>query len=307
MRFNPYQQNYRQAGRPSFFEGIRSYLKSRSVPNRIVLVLLTAYAFYLLAWLYMYLFAVPLKVGETDFRFFVKYLVLPSSLEDVIEEPWTIITHIFLHTSFFNLLFYVFIIAVFGKLFFEFWHTARFILLLVVSSFAGAAAFVFTPQMFPVLAETHGSAVLSGAGAAVFGLLFYMFVYMPGYTFVYMMLVRIKMKYIVLTCVVIDLLFYNSEMPGVHLAHLGGAIFGASFAFFSRMIKTRMTSRPRMKVKHRKDSNENPLRTKTDEEYNILKKQRQDKLDAILEKVSKTGYGSLSQEEKDFLFFESKR
>ena len=111
MSFNPYNQNYNKAGQPNLFEGIRSYLRSRSVPNRIVLFLLLAYVLYLIAWLYMYLFAVPLSVGETDFKFFVKYLVLPSSYEGVVEMPWTIITHIFTQIGFVNLSFNVHIIA----------------------------------------------------------------------------------------------------------------------------------------------------------------------------------------------------
>ena len=307
MSFNPYNQNYNKAGQPNLFEGIRSYLRSRSVPNRIVLFLLLAYVLYLIAWLYMYLFAVPLSVGETDFKFFVKYLVLPSSYEGVVEMPWTIITHIFTQIGFLNLLFNVFIIAAFGRLFFEFWNATRFILLLLISSLVGAAAFLFVPDLFPAMAENSATAVLYVAGAAAFGLIFYMFVYIPDYTFVYMMIVRIKMKYLVLACVVIDLLFYSSEMPFVFLAHFGGALFGASFALVSQVIKKRIVSKPKMKVKHTKVKKEVPFHTKTDEEYNLLKKQKQDRMDAILEKISKSGYGSLSNEEKTFLFAESKK
>jgi len=46
---------------------------------------------------------------------------------------------------------------------------------------------------------------------------------------------------------------------------------------------------------------------KTDEEYNLEKKRRQEKTDAILDKISKSGYESLTKEEKDFLFNQSKK
>lgn len=310
MRFDPYKQGFSSSNRPSPVTGILQFLKKPHVLNRTVLFLVCCYVLYLLTWLYMYLFAVPLKVGETDFRFFIRFIALPSSLDDIKEIPWTIFSHSILHTSFTKLLFNVFALAVFGKLFFDFWHTGRFLFLLTASALSGAAAFVFAPMLFPALTDPTHIAVLTGANAAILGLIMYVFVHMPEHKFVYMMLVTIKMKYVVLLFVIFDLLFYSAELPAVHIAHLGGAIFGASFAFTSKFFKKIRYSKPKMNVhrtKKEKQKNEKSMKTKTDEEYLILKKHKQDRLDAILEKISKSGYGSLSQEEKDYLFYESKR
>ncbi len=255
----------------------------------------------------MYLFAVPLKVGETDFRFFVRYLVLPSHLDRVLEMPWTILTHFMLHTGFFKLLFHIIFLGIFGKLFFEFWHSTRFIILLLLSSLLGALAFIFITWLLPALAVGHSEATLSGAGAAVFGLVFYMMVYLPDHSFVYMMLIRIKMKYLILLFIVVDLMITGFQTPAVYFAHVGGALFGLCFAGVSKFFKHRLRTKLDFKAKRSTAKKQGPVRTKTDEEYNMLKKQRQDKLDAILEKISRSGYGSLSQEEKDFLFIESKK
>jgi hypothetical protein len=101
-------------------------------------------------------------------------------------------------------------------------------------------------------------------------------------------------------------------MPGIHFSHLGGALFGVAFALISRFFVRRRASRPVSKVSGKKKKTKRPkpyepVKTKTDEEYLKLKKQRQDKIDQILDKISQSGYSSLTKEEKDYLFHESKK
>ena len=105
-----------------------------------------------------------------------------------------------------------------------------------------------------------------------------------------------------------------------HLAHLGGAIFGAisiikynSYKHFLDPIdnfldRFKFTGisfkrKPKMKVYQGKSATKNM----TDEQYNYNKKLRQERLDEILEKIGKKGYDGLTKEEKDFLFNESQR
>lgn len=310
MKFDPYKQPFHSGQRPSLLNGITQFLKKPDLLNRTVLVFVIMYVLFLVTWLYMYLFAVPLKFGETDFRFFVKFLALPSSVDELMAMPWTIITHFFIHTSFFQLVFYTLIISFFGKLFFDYWHNGRFIFMMLLSILAGAAVFVYTPDLFPVLAENSSGSMLAGAGAFAFALMMYMYVYMPDHTFVYMMIVRLKIRYLVLGIVIIDLLSYSSAAPGIHISHFAGAVAGALFAFIMKFYQQKRKSKPKMKVTRTSKSKKNKdqaIRTKTDEEYNLIKKQKQERLNAILDKISKSGYGSLTEEEKSFLFYESKR
>lgn len=181
---------------------------------------------------------------------------------------------------------------------------------MLLSMLAGAAVFVYTSDLFPVLEENSSGSMLVGAGAFAFALMMYMFVHMPDHTFVYMMLVRLKIRYVVLGIVVVDLLSYSSAAPGIHLSHLAGAIFGGGFALLNKANQQKRLLKPRMKVTRTsksKKKEDQTIRTKTDEEYNFIKKQKQEKLDAILDKISKYGYGSLTEDEKSFLFYESKR
>jgi hypothetical protein len=105
-----------------------------------------------------------------------------------------------------------------------------------------------------------------------------------------------------------------------HFAHLGGVLFGIVSIigvnssnhfmkkvdrFFAWIISPKFSfkRKPKMKVYQ----NPNETKKMTDEEFNFNKKLRQERLDAILDKIGKKGYEGLTKEEKDFLFNESQR
>ena len=115
--------------------------------------------------------------------------------------------------------------------------------------------------------------------------------------------------------VLLDLMNIQGSNSGGHIAHLGGAIFG--FYYVRQLNKGRdlssaftkilnkitsyfYTSGSKLHVSHTNKGKSR--RGKSDEEYNSDKKAQQDKMDIILDKISKTGYDSLSKEEKDILF-----
>jgi hypothetical protein len=70
--------------------------------------------------------------------------------------------------------------------------------------------------------------------------------------------------------------------------------------FFGNLFK------PKTRMTVKKGGTSQPKRHKSDEEYNVEAKTRQAKIDVILDKISKSGYESLTKEEKDFLFNQSK-
>jgi hypothetical protein len=118
------------------------------------------------------------------------------------------------------------------------------------------------------------------------------------------------MKYLALLLVVMDLLMIDKENPGGHIAHIGGALWGIAyvmtlkknrdmFSFLNPVVnffKNLFKPKPKLRVEYKKGR---PL---TDDEYTKDRADKQKKIDAILDKISKNGYESLSREEKDFLF-----
>jgi hypothetical protein len=139
----------------------------------------------------------------------------------------------------------------------------------------------------------------------------------------------VKLKWIAVIFFVIDLTTIDKGNPGGHLAHIGGAVFGfiairqymkgrSIFKWWDRMtngiqaVFTRKPRAPKMRVEHRRAaptsarprSAEKPSRsvTASDEHYNGDKIEMQKKVDEILDKISRSGYESLSKAEKEFLF-----
>ncbi len=151
-----------------------------------------------------------------------------------------------------------------------------------------------------------------GASGAVFGLLLAFGMLFPNAQIYIYFLIPMKAKWFVILYGALELFFgVTGTQDGIgHFAHLGGMLFGIILILIWRQQnKNRLFIRPRRKKKKFYTSYNEPSqgRVVSDEEYNYNKKQMEDKLDAILDKISKSGYDSLSKEEKDFLFFSSKR
>jgi hypothetical protein len=123
----------------------------------------------------------------------------------------------------------------------------------------------------------------------------------------------LKIKYIAIISVILDILMIRSGNAGGHFAHIGGAISGALYILFVRnnvaqwfglsFLKSLRTGSFRRKPLRKVHSSSRPL---TDDEYNSQKAMKQQKLDHILDKISRSGYTSLSAEEKEILFNSSK-
>ena len=123
----------------------------------------------------------------------------------------------------------------------------------------------------------------------------------------------VRIIYIAIFSIVMDVLMIQSANSGGHLAHLGGAIWGFYYIYmmkkgidFSKLF-TRFSLKsiiqPFMRPKKTKFKNvyTNP-RTTSDEDYNLQKKENQEQVDTILDKISKSGYESLTKKEKELLF-----
>ena len=124
---------------------------------------------------------------------------------------------------------------------------------------------------------------------------------------------KVKLIYLAIFTFVIDLLAITSSNAGGHLAHIGGALLGIYFAVQIQKGKdlTRPMNRlidwfvnlgkrkPKMKVSYK--------RTETDYEYNARKHQEIVDLDSILDKLKRSGYESLSSDEKKRLFDASRK
>ena len=242
------------------------------------------------------------------------YLQLPASPMALLSRPWTLFTYMFTHFEFLHILFNMLWLYWFGELFLQVFNERQLGGLYVLGGLAGALLFVVSYNLFPYFQEVASFSFLMGASASVMAIVFAISFYRKEIEIHLLLFGRIKLIYLALFTFVIDLLAMTSDNAGGHIAHIGGALFGIWFASryaqgkdltapINRLIDKCVNlgkRKPKMSVTYGGRSNK-------DWEYNARKQQQAANIDAILDKLKRSGYGSLSADEKKQLFDASKK
>ena len=242
------------------------------------------------------------------------YLQLPASPMALLSRPWTLFSYMFTHFEFLHILFNMLWLYWFGELFLQVFNERQLGGLYVLGGLAGALLFVVSYNLFPYFQELASFSFLMGASASVMAIVFAISFYRKEIEIHLLLFGRIKLIYLALFTFVIDLLAMTSDNAGGHIAHIGGALFGIWFASryaqgkdltapINRLIDKLVNlgkRKPKMSVTYGGRSNK-------DWEYNARKQQQAANIDAILDKLKRSGYGSLSADEKKQLFDASKK
>lgn len=241
----------------------------------------------------------------------VRWFELPKEFNDFIIQPWSIVTYSFFHGGIWHLFWNMIMLYFSGRIFLNLFGTKKFNNVYFLGVIAGGLVFLLSYNVFPAFVATNTA--LIGASAGVTAVLIFVCTYIPNQE-VRLFIFNIKLWYIGAFIVLVDLIqIPNSGNAGGHLAHLGGALLGYVYArqllkgsdigegfgqlteSFNGFFKRKEKKAP-LKTVYR-NVNRNP---KSKVDYDKESKQR--KIDSILDKISKSGYESLSQLEKDFLF-----
>ena len=242
------------------------------------------------------------------------YLQLPASVTALLSRPWTVLTYMFTHFDLLHILFNMLWLYWFGELFLQFFNERQLGGLYVLGGLAGALLFVVSYNLFPYFRELTSFSFLMGASASVMAIVFAVSFYRKDLEITLFLFGRIKLIYLALFTFVIDLLAMTSENAGGHIAHIGGALFGIWFA--SRYAQGKDLTKPinRLIDKIVNIGKRKPKmsvtyggRSAKDWDYNARKHQEAADIDAILDKLKRSGYGSLSADEKKQLFDASKK
>lgn len=237
------------------------------------------------------------------------YLVLPGSPSGFIFRPWTLITHMFVHADLWHLAFNMLTLYFAAQLFQRAFDDTRFLNVYFVSGMAGALVFLLSVNVFPLFRNYPGEFHALGASAAILGVLIAISTHRPDDAVFLFGIFRIRLRWLALCIVLLDVLQMRQGNAGGHLAHLGGAAFGFFLAlqirkgrdlaaFWSKFTGLFRRRKSKLNVVHR--------RARSDEEYNLSRKERQQRMDAILDKITRSGYDSLTKEEKALLLEFSK-
>ena len=243
----------------------------------------------------------------------VDILAVPDSFGELIYKPWTIITYMFLHKDFFHILFNMLVLFWFGKIFLDYLNPKQLLSVYILGGISGALVYILAYNGIPVFASLTIHSQALGASASVMAVVFAISFYIPDNVLNLMFIGPVKLKYIALIYIVIDILSLAGDNAGGHFTHIGGALFG--FIYITQFKRGRNIAKgfdrildnvfsifskrkPKMKVKY----SDATYSHSQDINYNTNKVDEQDKINKILEKISKSGYNSLSADEKALLF-----
>ena len=228
------------------------------------------------------------------------------SLSTGLFRIWQPLTYMFMHGSFDHLFFNMFSLWMFGSALENYWGSKRFLFYYLVCGIGAGLLNMLVP----------GAHVSVGASGAVYALLLAFGMMWPNnYIYLYF-LVPIRTKWFIIGMIVIELFegIFRSTDGIAHFAHLGGMLIGFLIILYWKRhggmtgdfsIKNWFNSLKNRKKYTRYEEVYDKV-PRSDEEYNYQKAQKERDIDAILDKVAKSGYESLSKEEKDFLFKNSK-
>lgn len=291
----------------SIIDEIKRTFRKGSMLTRLIYVNLGVYLTVILFKIFQFFFQI-----EGD-NLLVGWLSLPAELGQLIFQPWSLISYMFLHQDFLHILFNMLWLFWLGKIFLEYLSGKQLLNVYLLGGLSGAALYILCYNLFPVFQDVLPYSVALGASAGVLAVVVATAVYVPDYTIYLLFLGPVKLKYIALASVLLDFVFLVDGNIGGHLAHIGGAAFGflyisqlkkgkdisRGFGRFVDSVFTLFSPKPKMKVTYKKKG-------ETDIDYNTRKATEQKDIDKILEKIAKSGYDSLSKSEKEILFRQSK-
>tara|TARA_B100001059_G_scaffold50628_1_gene43855 strand:+ start:54472 stop:55332 length:861 start_codon:yes stop_codon:yes gene_type:complete len=280
----------------SLMDNLKYRFASFSIAEKFILINVVCYLLPMLVNVLFFLFNIPSSA-------YMEWLQLSPNLWTFITRPWTLLTYSFIHSGFFHLLWNMVLLFYAGRLLLNLFPDRIFINNYFLGVISGGLIFISSYALFPVFTGTYPPMI--GASAGVMAVFIFICTYTPNQE-IRFFFVNLKLKYLGFAFFFLDVIQIPYGNAGGHLAHIGGAVLGFFYARqlgVGRDIGTGFENvwhaifkRKHLKTVYRAPQNKSTINKKSDDSNN------QNMIDAILDKISKSGYDSLSKEEKDYLF-----
>lgn len=230
----------------------------------------------------------------------LKFFDVSPDINEIIWKPWSIFTYAFFHADLWHLLGNMVILYISGSVVLNLFGKEKFIKAFVLGIVAGSLTYLVSYNIFPAFNNLKSSMI--GASAGVMSVFIFLTSYNPDFK-IRLLIFDVKIIYIATVLLIIDVIQIPSGNSGGHLAHLGGAFIGfyyqnkiskgEDFAkwiliFYNFIFKGFNKNKKKNYKAYRKKTNFNSINQK--------------EIDTILDKISKSGYDSLSKKEKETLF-----
>lgn len=263
------------------------------------------------------LLEVMLQLFNRSLEGVFEWLELPASFSRFILQPWSMLTYMFMHAGLMHILFNMLWLYWFGALFLTFFSAKHLRGLYILGGICGGLLYMGAYNIFPYFSPMVDYSFMLGASASVLAIVAATAYREPNYPIRLLLFGTVRLKYLALIVIGTDLLFITSNNAGGHIAHLGGALAGLWFAaglnkgtdftsWINKILDVVVSlfsfkpRKPKMKVHY-------GTNRQKDYDYNTRKQVQSEEIDRILDKLKKSGYESLTTDEKKNLFDASKR
>ena len=240
----------------------------------------------------------------------IENLKVPANNIEILTRPWSLITYMFLNLDLLHLFTNMIALHLIGKIFLQYLNSKQLAYIYILGGVSGGLLFISAYNYIPNLSITIPNAPLMGSSASVLAIIFAISTYKPNYKIHFPFIGIIKLKYIALTWFLIDIISFDDGNPGGHIAHIGGALFGWIYIKNLELENKYLSFKYLSKIKNifsiRGHKNSQYKRTINDYDFNKKQTEKQNEINLILDKISKSGYESLTKNEKEILFNESK-
>lgn len=292
----------------SIIDDIRTAFSRRdNALNQLLLINILVFVTLILLRTILWLTQVPY------FSLIMTWLALPSEPMLLLRRPWTLFTYFFTHREWLHIIFNMLNLYWFGLIIREYLGSKKLISLYILGGLCGAILYLIFYNFVPYFIQ-RGPAEMIGASGSILAIIVAAATLLPDYSFNLLLFGPVKIKYIAAFLILLSVSGAIGDNAGGNIAHLGGALLGYIYikqlkngsdlgrpihAFWD-FITGIFTRRSRMKVSY-KSTAAPSFRAAA------VGKPSQNEIDLILDKISKSGYESLSKEEKQKLFRASQK
>ena len=242
----------------------------------------------------------------------IQWLQVPSNLSQLLYAPWTLITYMFTHYDLLHILFNMLWLYWMGRIFLEYFTPKRLSALYLLGGLGGALLYLLAMNLLP---HSIGSnAYLMGASASVIAIVVAVAIWAPDYKIGLLFIGEVSLKWVAIITIGIDLLSVDAGNAGGHIAHLGGAAVGAIYATalrrgtdITRPLNAALDWLASLFSRRDKGIGAPVGGTAYNSQHQATDEPTEAQIDAILDKIKRSGYTSLTDKERDLLFRASRK
>lgn len=283
--------------------GVKQFFHSKSILSRLVLINIIVWAVMLVARILVHVGAFLMGSHFSLQLVFDDFLAFHTDYWLVLTRPWTILTSLFVHGGFWHLFFNMICLYVFGNIFLNYRSEKQLLATYLIGGVCGNLIYLLAYHTFPVFAPVVDVSCCVGASGAIMAILFAITIFRPNHPIGLLFVGQMPLKWLAAFFIFIDLIGLMGGNAGGHFAHLGGAMYGALIALFWLRGKQWFKFKPKMKTSTpKKPKFAYSSKSNTNTSSASQKEKDEARLETILDKIAKEGYGGLSAEEKDFLY-----